>query len=45
MRSWNVEYFDVWVFDDQDFVASVVPLQAPWSAVIENYLLDDELGE
>ena len=45
MRPWNVEKFDVWVFDDRDLVASVVPLEAPWSAVVENYQLDDEPAE
>lgn len=37
----NVEDFDVWVFEARDLVASVVPLQAPWSAAVENYQLDE----
>jgi hypothetical protein len=37
----NVEDFDVWVFEARGLVASVVPLQAPWSAAVENYQFDE----
>ena len=37
----NVEDFDIWVFEASDLVASVVPLQAPWSAAVENYQFDE----
>ena len=38
----NVEKFDVWIFDSQDLVVSVVPHQAPWRAVTEEYRLSEE---
>ena len=41
MTPWNVENFDIWIFEARDLVASVVPLQAPWSAAVENYHLDE----
>ena len=41
MTPGNVEDFDVWVFEARGLVASVVPLQAPWSAAVENYQLDE----
>ena len=33
----NVEEFDVWVFDSQDLVVSVIPHHAPSNATTENY--------
>ena len=33
----NVEEFDVWVFDSQDLVVSIIPLHAPLNATTENY--------
>lgn len=33
----NVEEFDVWIFDSEDLVVSVIPLQAPLNATTENY--------
>ena len=33
----NVEEFDVWVFDSQDLVVSVIPLHAPLNATTEYY--------
>jgi hypothetical protein len=37
----NVEDFDIWVFEARDLVASVVPVQEPWSAAVENYQLNE----
>ena len=37
----NVEEFDVWIFDAQHLVVSVVPHCAPANAIAEEY----ELGE
>jgi uncharacterized protein YneR len=37
MSAENVEEFDVWIFDSQDLVVSVVPHHAPWSAATEEY--------
>ena len=37
----NVEDFDIWVFEARDLVVSVVQIQAPWSATVENYQLDE----
>lgn len=37
----NVEEFDVWIFDSQDLVISVIPHHAPSNATTEEY----ELGE
>lgn len=37
MSAGNVEQFDVWIFDSQDLVVSVVPHQSPWSATTEDY--------
>ena len=37
----NVDDFDIWVFKARDLVASVIPLQAPWSMVVENYEVDE----
>ncbi len=41
MMPGNVEEFDVWVFEARDLVASIVPIQAPWHASVENYQLDE----
>ena len=38
----NVEKFDVWIFDSRDLVVSVVPHQAPWGAMIEEYRLTEQ---
>ena len=37
MSAVNVEDFDVWIFDSQDLVVSVVPHRAPWHATTEDY--------
>jgi hypothetical protein len=37
----NVEDFEIWVFEARDLVASIVPIQAPWHASVENYQLDE----
>jgi uncharacterized protein YneR len=37
MSAENVEEFDVWVFDSQDLVVSVIPHHAPLSATTEHY--------
>jgi hypothetical protein len=42
MNAENVEEFDVWIFDSQDLVASVVPHQAPWRAMTEQYQLSEQ---
>ena len=41
MTPWNVDGFDIWIFEARDLVASVVPLQEPWRATVENYQLDE----
>lgn len=33
----NVADFDVWIFNSRDLVVTVLPIHAPWSAVSENY--------
>jgi hypothetical protein len=33
----NVEEFDVWIFDSQDLVVSVIPHYAPLNATTEDY--------
>jgi hypothetical protein len=38
----SVEKFDVWIFDSQDLVVSIVPHQAPWGAMIEEYRLTEQ---
>ena len=38
----NVEEFDVWIFDSQDLVVSVIPLQAPLNATTENYEISQQ---
>lgn len=38
----NVEEFDVWIFDSQDLVVSVIPLQAPLNATTENYKISQQ---
>jgi hypothetical protein len=37
MSAENVEEFDVWIFDSQELVVSVIPLHAPLNATTENY--------
>jgi hypothetical protein len=37
MNAGNVEEFDVWIFDSQDLVVSVIPLHAPLNARTEDY--------
>jgi uncharacterized protein YneR len=37
----NVEEFDVWIFDSQDLVVSVIPHHAPLNATTEDY----EIGQ
>ncbi|UWZ85204.1 hypothetical protein [Occallatibacter riparius] len=41
MTPGNVDGFDIWIFEARDLVASVVPLQEPWRATVENYQLDE----
>lgn len=41
MGPWNVENFDIWIFEARELVVSVVPLQAPWRTAVENYRLDE----
>ena len=38
----NVEEFDVWIFDSQDLVVSVIPLHAPMNATTENYEISQQ---
>ena len=38
----NVEEFDVWIFDSQDLVVSVIPLHAPLNATTENYEISQQ---
>ena len=33
----NVEEFDVWIFDSQELVVSVIPHKSPLNATTENY--------
>ena len=33
----NVEEFDVWIFESQDLVVSVIPHRAPWKVTTEDY--------
>ena len=37
MNAQNVNEFDIWIFDSEDLVASVVPHRAPESATTEDY--------
>ena len=39
MSAGNVEEFDVWIFDSQDLVVSVIPLLEPGKVAMENYEL------
>jgi hypothetical protein len=41
MRSGNVEDFEVWVFDANDLVISVIPIHAPWNASSEKYYVEN----
>ena len=38
----NVEEFDVWIFDSQDLVVSVVPHHAPLRAMTEKYQISEQ---
>lgn len=38
----DVENFDVWIFDSQDLVVSVIPLHAPLNARTENYEISQQ---
>jgi hypothetical protein len=42
MSAENVEDFDVWVFDSQDLVISVVPHRAPWGTTLEEYVISKQ---
>jgi hypothetical protein len=42
MSAENVEEFDVWIFDSQDLVVSVVPRHAPWCAATEDYKICEQ---
>lgn len=37
----NVDEFDVWIFESQDLVVTVVPHHGSWNATTEEY----EIGE
>jgi hypothetical protein len=37
MSAENVEQFDVWIFEADDLVISVIPLQDPSSVKMEKY--------
>jgi len=36
----NVDEFDIWILNSRDLVVSIFPVGAPWSAVAENYEID-----
>jgi hypothetical protein len=36
----NVDQFEVWIRNSQNLVVSIVPVDAPWAAVSENYEID-----
>jgi len=42
MSAETVEEFDVWIFDSQDLVVSVIPLHAPLNATTENYEISEQ---
>ena len=42
MSAENVEKFDVWIFEAQDLVISVIPLHAPESVKIEKYEISQQ---
>ena len=42
MTAENVEQFDVWIFDSSELVASVIPIDAPWNARAESYVLTEQ---
>jgi len=42
MSADNVEKFDVWIFDSQDLVVSVIPLLAPLNVSMENYEISQQ---
>jgi hypothetical protein len=37
MSANNVEEFDVWIFESQNLVVSVIPVRAPLNATTESY--------
>jgi hypothetical protein len=37
MNAQNVEGFDVWIFDSQDLVVSVIPHRSPSNVAMEKY--------
>lgn len=41
MTAENVNDFDVWILNSRDLVVSILPVHAPWSAVAEDYDIDD----
>jgi hypothetical protein len=42
MSAQNVEEFDVWIFESQDLVVSVIPRRAPSKMAIEDYEIGPE---
>ena len=42
MSADNVEEFDVWIFDSQELVISVIPHYAPLNATTENYEVKEQ---
>ena len=42
MTAENVEQFDVWIFDSSELVVSVIPIDVPWNARAESYVLTEQ---
>ena len=42
MSAENVEKFDVWIFDSNDLVVSVIPHHAPWGVTMEDYEISQQ---
>jgi hypothetical protein len=42
MSAENVDDFDVWVFDSQNLVISVVSHRAPWDTTVEEYVIYEQ---
>lgn len=42
MSAENVEEFDVWIFDSQNLVVSIVSHHAPLRAATENYEISEQ---
>lgn len=42
MNAENVEQFDVWIFDAQNLVVSVIPHRAPLNASTEDYEISEQ---